>query len=436
MVKSKRRRSSSSSRDTNEGTNDKFERKPFEGNRQDFHEFIECIKTAVMNRCDERGYRYLFPTNPWLYDQISNSFTNISEEYKIKADIPLPAHNATAAAIELYNSRQKIIDKHNSKFIELRSDVRSIISKRCGISLNKKFNEYGVDPLLIWKYLMDTFGSGTTTDLDGGDIAVDLGNQVMENNEHFSNWIREFEELASRCQASTIIKKGYLLSDGRGKLKTKLLPKRFDEAVRHCRQTRKTYDECKAYIEDSCNNDFARKIVTESTNLVTHAIRASDATCQGLKCHNCSNFGHFAKQCNTPICVQCAKCDHDWTSCIFRKHAKHPHKYDQYTSEQAEEQADDNGYQNKKPKRRKSRGRGIRGRSSRRGKSQQSSRGGKFQSNSRDDNDHGTSKRGRGGFKNKTRIDHSMTKRVICTTKIMIALLRMRRVLSDNMIKN
>ena len=211
MSKSKRRRSSSSSRDERDGTNDKFERKAFEGNRQDFHEFIECIKTAVMNKCDERGYQYLFPVNPWIYDDVTGTFTNIPDEYKSKPDINPPANNANAAAFELYNSRQKIVDKHNDKFMELRSDVRSIISRRCGISLNKKFNEYGVDPLLIWKYLMDTFGSGTTTELDGGDIAVDLGDQTMANNEHFSNWIREFEELASRCQASTIIKKGFLL---------------------------------------------------------------------------------------------------------------------------------------------------------------------------------------------------------------------------------
>ena len=56
----------------------------------------------------------------------------------------------------------------------------------------------------------------------------------MQNNKHFSNWIRQFEELTSRCQASTIIKKGYLLSDGRVKLKIKLLLRRFDEAIRDC----------------------------------------------------------------------------------------------------------------------------------------------------------------------------------------------------------
>ena len=137
----------------------------------------------------------------------------------------MPAINANAAAYELYNSRQNIVDKHNTKFLELRSDVRSIISKRCGSSLNKKFNEFGVDPLLIWKYLVDTYGSGSASQIDAGDIAVDLGDYTMKNNEHFSNWIREFEELTDRCQASITIKRGYLLSDGRGKLKIKLLPK-------------------------------------------------------------------------------------------------------------------------------------------------------------------------------------------------------------------
>ena len=50
----------------------------------------------------------------------------------------MPAINANAAAYELYNSRQNIVDKHNTKFLELRSDVRSIISKRCSSTLNKK----------------------------------------------------------------------------------------------------------------------------------------------------------------------------------------------------------------------------------------------------------------------------------------------------------
>ena len=186
---------------------------------------------------------YLFPSTPWIYDNASGSFTNIPDEFKMKPNINSPNANATAAAIELYNQRQNIVDQHNKKFMDLRSDVRSIISKRCGPSLNKKFNEFGVDPLKIWKYLLDTFGSGTATELDAGDIAVDLGDNIMQNNEHFSNWIRQFEELTSRCQASTIVKKGYLLSDGRVKLKIKLLPRRFDEAIQRCRKTRKTYDE-------------------------------------------------------------------------------------------------------------------------------------------------------------------------------------------------
>ena len=94
---------------------------------------------------------------------------------------------------------------------------------------------------------------------------------MFQNNENFSNWIRQFEELTSRCQASTIIKKGYLLSDGKGKLRIKLLPKLFDEAMRHCRQTQKTYDECKNYLEDSCNNDFARKLVTLVTGITLNS---------------------------------------------------------------------------------------------------------------------------------------------------------------------
>ena len=109
MHRTKRRRSSSSSRDGIDGTKDRFERKVFEGNRQDFHEFIECIKTAVMNRCDELGCSYLFPTTPWIYDNTSGSFTNIPDEFKMKPNINSPNANATAAAIELYNQRQNIV---------------------------------------------------------------------------------------------------------------------------------------------------------------------------------------------------------------------------------------------------------------------------------------------------------------------------------------
>ena len=285
-----------------------------------------------MNKCDEIGYYYLFLLNPWQYDNATGVFINIPDEYKLKLDLNPPAANATAATIELYNSRQKIIDKHNTKFRELRSDIRSIISKRCGVSLNKNFNEYGVDPLKIWKYLLDTFGSGTTSELDAGDIAVDLGYHTMKNNEHFTNWIREFEGLADRCQASVIIRKGYLLSDGRGKLKIKLLPKRFDEAVRHCRQTRKTYDECKVYLEDSCNNDFSRNIVTEQHDSERiHAVNLTDCKGQGPMCHNCSNYGHFAQQCNVTICIKCATCDHLWKDCNLRsknKRSKVDNHYD------------------------------------------------------------------------------------------------------------
>ena len=127
MPKSKLRRSSSSSKDSGDGTGDRFERKPFEGNRQDFLELVDCIKTAVMNKCDEIGFNYLFPLNPWQYDNATGVFINIPDEYKLKLDLNPPAANATAATIELYNSRQKIIDKRNTKFRELRSDMLDIV---------------------------------------------------------------------------------------------------------------------------------------------------------------------------------------------------------------------------------------------------------------------------------------------------------------------
>ena len=73
-----------------------------------------------------------------MYDPVTRTFIKLPEEYKIRTDLIQPAANAAAASIDLYYSRQIIIDKHNNKFQELRSDRRSIISNRCGISLNKK----------------------------------------------------------------------------------------------------------------------------------------------------------------------------------------------------------------------------------------------------------------------------------------------------------
>ena len=58
----------------NYGARDKYESKPFEGNRQDFLDFTEAIKTAVMNKCDERVFKYLFPNTPWIYDGVTNMF--------------------------------------------------------------------------------------------------------------------------------------------------------------------------------------------------------------------------------------------------------------------------------------------------------------------------------------------------------------------------
>ena len=53
MHKTTRRRSSSASKEGSNGTKKRFKRNVFGGNRQDFHEFTECIRTAVMNRCNE-----------------------------------------------------------------------------------------------------------------------------------------------------------------------------------------------------------------------------------------------------------------------------------------------------------------------------------------------------------------------------------------------
>ena len=58
MSRYKKRRSSSPH--DHIGYLDRFERNSFEGNRLDFEDFIECIKTAIINKCDEKGYRYIF----------------------------------------------------------------------------------------------------------------------------------------------------------------------------------------------------------------------------------------------------------------------------------------------------------------------------------------------------------------------------------------
>ena len=89
-----------------------------------FERFKTVGKKTVSNRIHSS---YLFIPTPWIYDNASGSFTNISNEFKMKPNINLPNANAAAAAMELYNQRQNIVDQHNKKYMDLPSAVRSIM---------------------------------------------------------------------------------------------------------------------------------------------------------------------------------------------------------------------------------------------------------------------------------------------------------------------
>ena len=300
-------------------TKDRFERHRFEGNRLEFEELEQCIKTATLNQCGDNGYQLLFPTTAWTYDA-AGVITNLPDKYKYKEDPPALAGNAGAAARESRNAAMIVVEKWNKKLEGFFTEIRTIISRRCGNTLNITFNDFGNNPLKIWKYLKDKFGSGLGAELDAGDIAVDLCTLKMPNNEHFANWSTEFERKAKLCKTTDIILKGYLLSTGRNKAKIRMLPKRLSLAVEHCRQTRKTYEESKAYLEEACNSDWASGKVNSKSSSEIDAVNVAN-NCQGPQCIKCSNYGHYANQCHINFCTDCAKylIDHDYQNCPYKQ---------------------------------------------------------------------------------------------------------------------
>ena len=151
--------------------------------------------------------------------------------------------------------------------------------------------------------MREKFGSGLGAELDAGDIGVDLCTLKMPNNEHFVNWSTEFERKAKLCDASEKIVKGYLLSTGKNKAGVRMLPKRLMSAVEHCRHTRKSYADSKTYLEDSCNSDWASGKVNSSSSSEISAVSITN-NCQGPQCAKCSNYGHYANQCNITFCTE------------------------------------------------------------------------------------------------------------------------------------
>ena len=155
----KKRRTSSSSGDSPAQSKVRFERHRFEGNRLEFEELEQCLKTAVLNQCGDKGFQLIFPATAWTYDA-TGEITNLPDKYKYKEDPPLPAANANAATREAYSATVTMVEKWNKNLENFFTDIRTIISRRCGNTLNVTFNDFGNNPLKTWKYLKDKFGSG------------------------------------------------------------------------------------------------------------------------------------------------------------------------------------------------------------------------------------------------------------------------------------
>ena len=119
-------------------TKDRFERHRFEGNRLEFEELEQCIKTAVLNECGDNGFKLLFPATAWTYDA-AGAITNLPDKYKYKEDPPALAGNAGAAAREARNAAVIAADKWNNKLEVFFTEIRTIISRRCWNTLNITF---------------------------------------------------------------------------------------------------------------------------------------------------------------------------------------------------------------------------------------------------------------------------------------------------------
>ena len=87
------------------------------------------------------------------------------------------------------------------------TDTRTIISRRCGSTINVTFDEFGNIPLKIWKYLKERLGSGLGAELDAGDIAVNLCTLKMPNNEHFVNWSTDLKERPNCARRQILFEK-------------------------------------------------------------------------------------------------------------------------------------------------------------------------------------------------------------------------------------
>ena len=76
----KRGKSSNSSGGSPAQTKDGFEKHCFEGNRMDYEQLEQCIKTSVLNQYGDNGYQLLFPTTSWVYDTAGALNANVATE--------------------------------------------------------------------------------------------------------------------------------------------------------------------------------------------------------------------------------------------------------------------------------------------------------------------------------------------------------------------
>ena len=231
----------------------------------------------------------------------------------------------------MYQRREALIKKtkdENEKITNMLACVHRSINKYLSETIRTTVGKIDVagKPLILWKYLFDTYGSGTMSINDKGLQTINIVEFAMADNESFAAYITQFEEAAHLAGLSIESAVGFIKGKFLNpKWKIQLLPDRLQEYLENKVRDNSDYESLKAYLSDKDTlwhtNNPSKMSAGGTRSLINRVAKEDKVSADGtLKCQACFNTHHTAETCKLDACRYCGefRCGHKYHNCPKR----------------------------------------------------------------------------------------------------------------------
>ena len=283
---------------------DRFQLKPFSGNKAHWMDFKFEVQQAINTdaRTLENGAEYLFavfPTNAAGERQIPERWALREEPEPLWGVAGANRERRAERGEEIKDSRAR-----NKRNVELQAACSSIIGSRVDEAIKRDLlTVAGKDPNLAWHRLEELYGPASSGANDYSTAFQRVIAARMEPQERFSAWITQWDIQATYCDLSDDMRRAILLSDRSNVLRMQCLPDRLQEHVAYCLQHALSYAKTVKYLrtQDNRAHDAGTKLPGNKSSV--KAVQSDGKQSRGIRerndllCLNCKNYCHSADNC-------------------------------------------------------------------------------------------------------------------------------------------